>query len=153
MANGTFFDSYLAYQQEVMYNGATAPNPANFFLILCITSTWGRTDNKTTVIGTEVAASLGYARAAYNPGTAVYDSGADQRSELPLVTPSFAATGGTIQWDAVVLIRDAISTRGDTTGDVVAFYKPGATQSIPDGGTLNIPIQNVLMNTGLIAGT
>ena len=153
MANGTFFDAWINYLSEVECNGATPPSATGFYGILCTsTSGWDRTTSAiATVVGTEVASSNGYSRQSYNPSSASYNTSA-QRSELPTVSLTWSATGGDIMWDTIAFLADAIATRGDTTGRLVAFYKTGSTQTISPGVPLVVPLTIINANIGFVSG-
>lgn len=151
MTAATHFDSWVTYNLEVMYNGATPPNPSNFYAILCNSSTWDRAASIATVVGTEVAATNGYARQGYNPGATVYST-TNKRGELPSVAPTGTATGA-IMWDAIVILADATATRGDTTGRLVSFLKLSSPQSLSAGEPLIPAIRGIAANVGFILGT
>jgi len=151
MATGTIFDDWITFSEEVLFNGASAPNPSNFYAILCNTSTWDRTSSMAAVIATELPAANGYTRQSYNPSTATYVT-ANQRAELPSVTVNWTITGSSVQWDAIAIVADATGTPGNTTGRLVAFYKPSSAQTIPAGGQLNAPLRKIGANVGFVSG-
>lgn len=114
-----FFDSFITLAGDVMFRGTSAPNPSGFYAILT-SSARLRTDNLATVIANELAATNGYVRKLLSFSAGSYDS-TDQRYEFPNLTFTHTATGGNIVFQSVVILADANSTVGNTTGRLVAF--------------------------------
>ncbi|MGL4619136.1 MAG: hypothetical protein ACRCZS_08770 [Chroococcidiopsis sp.] len=122
----TLHRSALARRNEVYFNGAIAPDPAKFYLIL--TNGTVITDQSTIaqVAAAEISASNGYARMPYNPGAGTYDN-TQNRYEMPPVTVSITATGAGLQYDTVILISNATAQAKEAVGDVEVFQIVGST--------------------------
>jgi hypothetical protein len=145
-----FFDSFVKLTGDVMFRGATAPNPSNFYAILT-SSTRLRTDVLSTVIADELAASNGYVRKLLNFSEGVYD-GADKRYEFPNLTFTHTATGGDITYRSVIILADAIITVGNATGKLVAFSSEPSAVTILATQTKTFTIPVAVLNTGYILG-
>ena len=114
-----FFDSFITLAGDVMFRGTSAPNPSDFYAILT-SSARLRTDNLATVIANELAATNGYVRKLLSFSAGSYDN-TDSRHEFPNLTFTHTATGGNIVFQSVVILADANSTVGDSTGKLAAF--------------------------------
>lgn len=145
------FNSWIKHVGDVMLLGTTAPNPASFYAILCNTNTIARTMSIADVVATELAASNGYARQQITFTSGTYDA-TDQRYELPNVNISFAASGGSLQFQTMVILADAVVTRGSTTGRLVGFATEDAPVTILTGQTQPFIIPFITLNTGYVAG-
>ena len=145
-----FFDSFVKLTGDVMFRGATAPNPSNFYAILT-SSTRLRTDVFSAVIADELAASNGYVRKSLNFNEGTYDS-ADKRYEFPNLTFTHTATGGDITYRSVIILADAIITVGNTTGKLVAFYSEPSLVTILATQSKTFVVPVTTLNTGYIPG-
>lgn len=107
--------------------------PSGHKALLCISTTgWDKTTtNLATVTGTQVAAGNGYSTGgvALASHGATFDTGQDRAEGRPAAV-SWTASGGSIQYDAIVILSTVSGT-----DRLVAFRKFGATQTIADGQT------------------
>ncbi len=111
---------------EEHLNGAIVPDPAKFYLILTTGAIITDQSTIAQIATAELAATNGYARMQYNPGTSAYDA-TQFRQEAPPITTSVTATGAGFQYDTIVLISNANPTAKEAVGNVELFQIVGST--------------------------
>lgn len=132
----TPFNSHLTALYNTFWNTGSS-KPTAHKLILCNSSTWDETASTATVTATQVAAGNGYTTGGgvFASHSATMDT-AQARTEGRPASVSFTASGGSIQYDAVVVL----STIGGTD-QVALFRKFGATQTINSGQTHTFTVE------------
>ncbi|MEH1902525.1 MAG: hypothetical protein V7L04_14170 [Nostoc sp.] len=107
MPTGIFANTWISQSAKVLFRGATPPDASKFRLALANTATLGRTSSLADFITSELLPNNGYIRAIANFGSdGIYDT-TDQRHELPIISASFAASGGSLQFQTAFLIADS----------------------------------------------
>ncbi|WP_146195823.1 hypothetical protein [Nostoc commune] len=89
-------------------------------MALANTASLGRTNSLADFISNELLPTNNYARAVANfSSDGTYDT-TDQRHELPTISASFSASGGSLQFQTAFLIADSspISSKSFTNSDV-----------------------------------
>jgi hypothetical protein len=99
-------NDWISYKAKMQYRGATPPNPAKFFMCLADTNLLSRTSAKSEFFAAELKAQNGYQRAAIVFGSDGVYSNTNKRHEMPLVTATYSAVGGALQFQTVFLIAD-----------------------------------------------
>lgn len=147
MPSDSTFNSWKVLSGQTMINSAYT-----FRILLCNGGSLTTASTAATIVSNEVVGN-GYSRPSLTFGTVAYDSG-DARAEIPsTVSGTFTASGGSIQYDTIVLWRGAdsvtaltvgsidtstnrltITSHGRTNGDKVAVT---ATTTIPSGISAN----------------
>lgn len=125
------------YQTEILkvyFNGATAPNAGQFRVLLLnsLSSPNVLTDASSTasVAANEKTSGNGYtARYTVDFADATYNT-VTERAEVPQVTVTITASGGTLNGAGFALLSNASTSLADTTGKVVAYFP--SSFSIPD---------------------
>lgn len=120
MPTGTFTNNWVSQSAKILFRGTTPPDASKFRLALANTATLGRTSPLADFIANELLPTNGYARASANFGSDGSYDATDQRHELPSVSASFSATGGSLQFQTVFLIADslAVSSKSFTNANV-----------------------------------
>ncbi|MBD2570011.1 hypothetical protein [Anabaena lutea] len=153
MATKMLFDLWVQYAGEVMALGETPPDPAKFYTILCDTTPISRDMEIADVIAAELPAVNGYARQAVAFTTGAYNP-TNKRYEFPNLNVNFEAnSSGSFQFQTMVLLADANSTIGDTTGKLVGFASEDTPVTIFAGQTQPFIIPFVFLNAGYVSGT
>lgn len=122
MPTGIFTNAWISQSAKILFRGATPPDTAKFRLALANTASLGRTNSLADFISNELLPINNYARATANfSGDGSYDT-TDQRHELPTISASFTASGGSLQFQTAFLIADslAISSKSFTDANVNA---------------------------------
>jgi hypothetical protein len=120
MPTGIFTNLWISQSAKILFRGATPPDTAKFRLALANAASLGRTNSLADFISNELLPTNGYVRASANFGSdGSYDT-TDQRHELPTISASFAASGGSLQFQTAFLIADstAISSKSFTNSNV-----------------------------------
>jgi hypothetical protein len=120
MPTGIFTNLWISQSAKILFRGSTPPNTTKFRLALANTATLGRTSSLADFISNELLPTNNYARAAATfSGDGSYDT-TDQRHELPIISASFAALGGSLQFQTAFLIADstAVSSKSFTNSNV-----------------------------------
>jgi hypothetical protein len=120
MPNGTFTNAWVSLSAKILFRGATPPDASKFRLALANSSALGRTSSIANFISNELLPTNGYARIdASFSSDGSYDP-TDQRHELPTISASFTATGGSLQFQTAFLIADslAVSSKSFTDANV-----------------------------------
>ena len=92
----------------------------------------GRRDPIQAFIRHELPNAFGYQRVNYNPLAVAMDQ-SSKRAAPPVVNYALQATGGNITFNQYVLLEDATSTIGDTTGRVFSYSIFSPARVIEDG--------------------
>jgi hypothetical protein len=122
MPTGIFTNLWISQSAKILFRGSTPPDSTKFRLALANTATLGRTSSLADFISNELLPTNNYARAVANfSSDGSYDT-TDQRHELPIISASFAATGGSLQFQTAFLIADstAVSSKSFTNSNVNA---------------------------------
>lgn len=147
MPSDSTFSSWKVLTGQTLINSSYT-----FRIILCNGGSLSTTSTAAQIVSNEVIGN-GYSRPSLTFGTVAYDSG-DSRAEIPgTVSGTFTASGGSIQYDAVVLWRGAdsvaaltvssvntgtdrltVTSHGRTNGDKCAVT---STTSLPGGISAN----------------
>jgi len=151
MPAATFFDSFIKLTGDVMFRGVSAPNSSGFYAILT-SSLRLRSDILADVITDELAATNGYVRKSLSFSLGSYDS-TDKRYEFPNLTFTHTATGGSLTYRSVVILADATSVVGNTSGKLVAFYSEPSLVTILATQSKTFVIPVTILNMGYITGT
>lgn len=138
MADWFMFRDFTSVMGEAIVRGGTAPSSTGYYLILC-DSAIAANANIATVVGNEISGS-GYARQNYAPSAGSFDV-TDLRYEFPSVDLTFSASGGDLTFNAWVLLRDANSTVGNTTGGCALYYNYPVEQTISDGNNKIVTVE------------
>ena len=120
MPTGIFTNAWISQSAKILFRGATPPDTSKFRLCLANTATLGRTSSLADFISSELLPTNNYARATANfSGDGSYDT-TDQRHELPTISASFSALGGSLQFQTAFLIADSspISSKSFTNSNV-----------------------------------
>ncbi|WP_179072124.1 hypothetical protein [Nostoc sp. C057] len=120
MPTGIFSNSWITQSARILFRGATPPDASKFRLALANTASLGRTSSLADFISNELLPNNNYARAVANfSSDGSYDT-TDQRHELPTISASFSASGGSLQFQTAFLIADssAASSKSFTSSDV-----------------------------------
>lgn len=102
MGIATYFNAAVGRIAEAYWRGT------NTFRVILLngSSAIGRTSDKSAVIALECPEINGYGRKAYAPAAGTYDTGTDQRYELPPTIVTFSAVGGAITWDCYAILEN-----------------------------------------------
>ncbi|MEH2148614.1 hypothetical protein [Nostoc sp.] len=122
MPTGIFTNAWVSQSAKILFRGSTPPDAAKFRLALANTASLGRTNSLADFISNELLPTNNYARAAGNlSGDGIYDT-TDQRHELPVISASFSASGGSLQFQTAFIIADssAVSSKSFTNSNVNA---------------------------------
>jgi hypothetical protein len=135
MATRQFFNSWISYLAEIIYLGANPPDPTKFYAILSTSNAINRTMQITDVVTLELSAINGYSRQQliFEPGT--YDSANQRYESLETTIDISANSDGNIQFQSIIILADAISSVGDITGKMVAFYVENSPIKVVAGQT------------------
>lgn len=117
-----FTNTWITQSAKILFRGSTPPDASKFRLALANTASLGRTNSLADFISSELLPTNNYARAAANfSGDGSYDT-TDQRHELPTISASFSASGGSLQFQTAFLIADslAVSSKSFTNSNVNA---------------------------------
>ena len=120
MPTGIFTNTWVTQSAKILFRGVTPPDASKFRLALANTATVSRSSSLADFITSELLPNFGYSRAIANFGSdGIYDT-TDQRHELPIISASFAATGGSLQFQTAFLIADstAVSSKSFTNTNV-----------------------------------
>jgi hypothetical protein len=102
----TFFDSWMNYQNNVMYRGITAPRSSDYKMILTNGGNINKASSVLDIARAMVEPNNGYEEAVFQPTVdATFDT-TQNRSEVQIITVNFTALDAPIQYDRVVLIAD-----------------------------------------------
>ena len=152
MATKQLFNSWIKLVGDTMFLGATAPDSTKFFAILCNSNTITRDMAMAQVIALELPTTNGYSRQQITFTTGTYDA-TDKRYELPNVNINFAAnSSGSFQFQAMVILADALSTVGNSTGKLVGFSTEDTAITVLANQTQSFVIPFITLNTGYVTG-
>ncbi|MEH1808506.1 hypothetical protein [Nostoc sp.] len=115
-----FTNAWVSQSAKILFRGSTPPDTSKFRLALANTASLGRTNSLADFISNELLPTNNYARAAANfSGDGNYDT-TDQRHELPTISTSFSASGGSLQFQTAFLIADSggVSSKSFTNANV-----------------------------------
>lgn len=144
MASATYFDAAVGRIAEAYWRGGST------FRMILLNGASGisRASTKAAVIALECPQINGYSRQSYTPAAGTYDTGTDQRYELPPTVATFSAVGGGINWDAYAVLENPsvnankVVTLVDATADTLTAVGHGLTAgeeimaTVDAGGTL-----------------
>jgi hypothetical protein len=119
MPTGTLTNDWITKSAKILFRGISPPNPNKFRVGLCNTATLTRASTIAEFISAELLPINGYSRVVANFADGAYDT-TDQRHELPIISASFAATGGSLQFQSIFLIADAstLASKAFTNAEV-----------------------------------
>lgn len=134
---------------RIAHLGDTAPNPANFGLILCLGS---GTLTEASVLAdfttAELATANGYTGRILLTGGAETFDGGQARSETTWDSVLVSASGGDLTYDTAVIMAE-VPTAGDyTTAIPWIFEYYGSSQVIADGQSTAFNVQINLGKSG-----
>jgi len=152
MPTNQLFNSWIKRVGDVMLLGSTPPDSTKFYAILCNSNAITRDMTMAQVIALELPTTNGYSRQKITFATGTYDA-TDKRYELPNVNINFAAnSSGSFQFQTMVIIADATSTVGNTTGNLVGFSTENAAITVLANQTQPFVIPFITLNTGYVTG-
>ena len=152
MPTRQLFDSWVKLVADTMFVGVTAPDPTKFYAILSNSNAISRDMTMAQVIALELPTTNGYSRQPLVFTTGFYSS-ANKRYELPNLNINFAANNsGSFQFRTLVIVADAISTVGNTTGKLVGFSTEDAIVTGAANQTQPFVIPIATLNTGYVNG-
>ncbi|MFB2769830.1 hypothetical protein ACE1AT_11155 [Pelatocladus sp. BLCC-F211] len=109
MATGIFTSAWITESAKILYRGGTPPDVSKFRVCLANTAVLTRASTLADFIGNELLPSNGYTRSSVNFGSdGSYDT-TDQRHELPFLSPSFTASGASLQFQTAFLLANSHS--------------------------------------------
>jgi hypothetical protein len=120
MPTGIFTNAWISQSAKILFRGGTPPDTSKFRLCLANTATLSRSSSLADFIASELLPNNGYARATASFGDdGSYDT-TDQRHELPIISASFTASGGSLQFQTAFLIADstAVASKSFTNSNV-----------------------------------
>ncbi len=110
MPTGTFTNDWITNSAKILFRASTPPNASKFRLAVANTATLTRASSLADFISNELLPNNGYARATANFATdGSYDT-TEQRHELPTISATFTANGGSLQFQTAFLIADSLAT-------------------------------------------
>lgn len=139
----TAHNDFVAKNAETIWRGATPPNSANYYMVLCA-GPITRTTTAAAIFADEVARSP-----VGSLSVGSYDLG-QQRYELPLKSVNFTATGSTISFQSAVVMAD--SAASGTTGTPALIKDFGETKQILPGQTKPVDLEIAYFNAGNVSG-
>lgn len=148
MVDWVAHNNFVGTVAEAVIRGGTPPEPTQYRVLLCSAGSLGRTSSVVDIISTELIQSNGYEPKSYAPGAGSWDAG-QLRYEMPDISPVYTASGGSLQFNTVVLWqgrtgaankpvmganpateRLTVTAHGGTNGDKVLMT---STVANPDG--------------------
>lgn len=121
MTTTHFFNSFVNLTSEVMFLGETPPNAGDFYAILSSSSTITRTDSLSSVVATELSGTNGYSRKLLTFSSGTYDTVNEKYNIDDLAFSVTANSSGSIIFQTVVILANANSIIGDTSGKLVLY--------------------------------
>lgn len=106
MPTGIFTNAWISQSAEILFRGATAPDPTKFRLCLANTATLTRSNLLADFLASELLPINGYARVSASIADGGYNS-TTQRFELPTISAAFSATGGALQFQTPFLMANS----------------------------------------------
>ncbi|MEH1780237.1 MAG: hypothetical protein V7L26_14165 [Nostoc sp.] len=106
MPTGIFTNAWITQSAEILFRGATAPDPTKFRLCLANTATLTRSNLLADFLASELLPNNGYARASASIADGSYNT-TNQRYELPTISATFSATGGALQFQTPFLMANS----------------------------------------------
>ncbi|MHC5823730.1 MAG: hypothetical protein ACYT04_49830, partial [Nostoc sp.] len=153
-----FTNAWVSQSAKILFRGAAPPDSTKFRLALANTATLGRSNSLADFLASELLPINGYARVSANLGSdGSYDT-TDQRHELPTISASYAASGGSLQFQTPFLIANSAATASQSftnanvnpTSDRITITAHGFING--DQITFTADALAVLP-TGIVAGT
>lgn len=152
MPTKQLFNSWVKLVGDVMFLGATPPDATKFFAILSNSNAISRDMTMAQVIALELTATNGYSRQQLIFNTGTYNN-TNKRYELPNVNINFSAnSNGQFQFKTMIVIADAVSTVGNTTGRLVGFNTEDTPVVVAVNQVQPFVIPIATLNTGYVNG-
>ncbi|MBN3951935.1 MAG: hypothetical protein HWQ38_37915 [Nostoc sp. NMS7] len=157
MPNLIFTNAWVSQSAKILFRGATPPDATKFRLALANTATLTRSNLLADFLASELLPVNSYARVSTNFSDGSYNATLS-RYELPTVSASFAASGGSLQFQTAFLIANSSATASqyftnanvNPTSDRITLPSHGFVNG--DQITFTADALAVLP-TGIVAGT
>ena len=165
--------SFIHSNDFITYIGSTIYGTKTIALCVANVTTLGRTNSITDFVSAEIT-STPYSRATGSFTAGTYDTGSDQRYEMPNVSLVFSPTGGAIQFQTVFTILGGSTTGSknfapsniDTSTDIITInnhgyangdkliFTPDNSSTLPSGisASTQYTVNNVTTNTFKLTG-
>lgn len=125
-----FCDEWTSRKARILYRGAAAPNPAKFYLCLTDNVLLGRANSIADWVAAELPVGNGYDRCPLVWAADGDFSNLDKRHDLPSVTATWTASGGSLQFQSWFLLADAHG-RASESVDASAVTVATSTIALP----------------------
>lgn len=153
-----FTNAWVSQSAKMLFRGITPPDTTKLRLALANTATLGRSNSLADFLASELLPVNGYARVFANLGSdGSYDT-TDQRHELPTISASYAASGGSLQFQTPFLIANSAATASQSftnanvnpTSDRITI----ASHGFVNGDQITFTADALaVLPTGIVAGT
>ncbi|MHC5779311.1 hypothetical protein [Nostoc sp.] len=157
MPTGIFTNSWVSQSAKILFRGGTPPDPTKFRLALANTATLTRSNLLADFLASELLPVNSYARVSANFSDGSYNATLS-RYELPTVSASFAASGGSLQFQTAFLIANSSATASQSftnanvnpTSDRITI----ASHGFINGDQITFTADALaVLPTGIVAGT